>query len=140
MGKILVVEDDLVTQKLVSAMLEKKGHSTFVSPNGRHAMESLQVNYFDLIITDVMMPELDGRELIEAIRKYPRLSNMPVIIISAVIRASDVMELLKHGATYFIPKPLSKEQVLEYVDLSLEELRQKKARQAKTTKEEIRTG
>ncbi len=128
MIKILVVEDDVVTQKLVVAILEKEGYSAFVSPNGRHALEALQVNHFDLMITDVMMPELDGRTLITALRKYPRLVDMPVIIISAVIKASDVMELLEHGATYFVPKPLSREDLLEYVNLSLEEIRRKQAK------------
>ena len=128
MIKILVVEDDVVTQKLVVAILEKEGHTAFVSPNGRHALEALQVNHFDLMITDVMMPELDGRTLIAALRKYPRLVDMPVIIISAVIKASDVMELLEHGATYFVPKSLSREDLLEYVNLSLEEIRRRQAK------------
>ena len=131
MNKILIVEDDMITQKLLSRMLETQGYPTFVSPNGRHALEALQVNSVDLIITDVMMPELDGRELISAIRKYSRLASIPVIIISAVIRASDVMELLKQGATYFIPKPLSKADVLEYVNLSLEEVAGRKKAKTK---------
>ncbi|MDD2237726.1 MAG: response regulator, partial [Kiritimatiellae bacterium] len=99
----------------------------FVSPNGRHALESLQVNQFDLLITDVMMPEIDGRTLISALRKYPRLVDMPVIIISAVIKASDVMELLEHGATYFVPKPFSRKGLLEYVDLSEEDIKRRQA-------------
>lgn len=126
--KILVVEDDVVTQKLAVAILEKAGHTAFVSPNGRHALEALQVNQFDILITDVMMPEIDGRTLISALRKYPRLVGMPVIIISAVIKAGDVMDLLEHGATYFIPKPFGRKELLEYVNLCQEEMARKPAK------------
>ena len=130
MAKILVVEDDVVTQKLVVAILEQQGHYAFVSPNGRHALETLQVNKFDLMVTDVMMPELDGRALIEAVRNIPRLTGMPIIIISAVIKSSEVMDLLEQGATYFIAKPLEKEDLLEYVNLSLEEVACRNKRKA----------
>jgi CheY-like chemotaxis protein len=118
MAKILIVEDDVTTQKLVLAILERNGHCGFVSPNGRHALESLQVNKFDLMITDVMMPELDGRGLIEAVRRTPHLDEISIIM-SAVIKASDVADLLESGASYFIAKPLDKADLLEYVDLSL---------------------
>ncbi|NCD33964.1 MAG: response regulator [Spartobacteria bacterium] len=121
MAKILVAEDDVITQKLILAILEKDGHVAFISPNGRHALETLQVNPFDLLITDVMMPELDGRSLIEAMHKHPRLKNIPVIIISAVIKASDVMDLLEHGATFFVPKPLHRADLLEYTNLAVEQ-------------------
>jgi len=121
MAKILIVEDDVVTQKLTASIMEKEGHYAVVSPNGRHAMETLQVNTFDLIITDVMMPELDGRGLIEAIRKHPKLKDLPVIIISAVIKLSDIMDLMKVGTTYFVPKPFERSSIMEYVNLSLAE-------------------
>lgn len=121
MAKILVVEDDVVTQKLTEAILIKEGHHAVVSPNGRHALETLQVNTFDVVITDVMMPELDGRGLIEAIRKHPTLKELPIVIISAVIKLSDITDLMKVGTTYFVPKPFERKEIMEYVNLSLAE-------------------
>ncbi len=118
-AKILLAEDDLVTQKLIAVILEKEGHTVFISPNGRHALESLQVNEFDLLVTDVMMPELDGLGLVSALKKHPRMQKIPVIIISAVISASDVMEMLEEGAAYFIPKPISRKELLKYIESCL---------------------
>ena len=83
MIKILVVEDDVVTQKLVVAILEKEGYSAFVSPNGRHALEALQVNHFDLMITDVMMPELDGFSVMDILQKEKTTRDIPIIVITA---------------------------------------------------------
>ncbi len=140
MAKILVVEDDVVTQKLTVAILEKSNHFAVVSPNGRHALETLQVNSFDIIITDVMMPELGGRGLIEAIRKHPSpvLSNIPIIIISAVIKLSDIMDLMEVGTAYFVPKPFDCESIMEYVNLSLAELENRRKKTTKLKKGVVR--
>ena len=107
MGKILIAEDDMVSQKIVSRTSEKMGHTVFISPNGKHAYDSLKTNNdFDLLITDVMMPEMDGRDLIRTIRKEEKYKNLPIIIMSAYVGVKEISSFLETGATIFLPKPI----------------------------------
>ena len=115
MAKILIAEDDRVSQKLAAGLVENEGHAAFISPNGRHAYEALKANSFDLLLTDIMMPEMDGRQLILALRGDAALRRMPVIIMSAVVGVGEIAELLKTGATFFLAKPLSAEDLREYL-------------------------
>ncbi|HBE95469.1 MAG TPA: response regulator [Desulfovibrio sp.] len=115
MAKILIAEDDRISQKFAAGLVENEGHTAFVSPNGRHAYEALKVNSFDLLLTDIMMPEMDGRQLILALRGDAALRRMPVIIMSAVVGVGEIAELLKTGATFFLAKPLSAEDLREYL-------------------------
>mgnify|MGYP001458147023 CR=1 FL=1 len=120
MAKILIAEDDRVSQKLAASLVENEGHSAFISPNGRHAYEALKANAFDLLLTDIMMPEMDGRQLILALRGDAALRRMPVIIMSAVVGVSEISELLKTGATFFLAKPLSAGDLREYLKRGLQ--------------------
>ncbi len=115
MAKILIAEDDRVSQRLAASLVENQGHAAFISPNGRHAYEALKVNAFDLLLTDIMMPEMDGRQLILALRGDAVLHRMPVIIMSAVVGVGEISELLKTGATFFLAKPLSAADLGEYL-------------------------
>lgn len=119
MAKILIAEDDRVSQKLAASLVENEGHAAFVSPNGRHAYEALKVNSFDLLLTDIMMPEMDGRQLILALRGDATLRRLPVIIMSAVVGVGEIAELLKTGATFFLAKPLSAKDLREYLQRGL---------------------
>ncbi len=88
MKKILIAENDTITQKLTTAIISKMGLIPFISPNGRHAYETLQSNFdFALLITDIMMPEMDGKQLIEIVRNDNRYREIPIIIMSAFVGA-----------------------------------------------------
>ncbi len=116
MAKILIAEDDPTTQKVIVKYVEKMGHVAFVSPNGKHAYESLLAcNNFDLLISDIMMPKMDGKKLIRAIRDNFKLCKIPIIIISAVIGITDISYLLEQGATFFLSKPIKKDDLEEYI-------------------------
>jgi Response regulator containing CheY-like receiver, AAA-type ATPase, and DNA-binding domains len=119
MAKILIAEDDRISQKLAARLVEDMGHSAFVSPNGRHAYDSIRVNDFQLLLTDIMMPEMDGRQLILALREDAALRDMPVIIMSAVVGVKEIAGLLKVGATFFLAKPLVAGDLREYVRRAL---------------------
>jgi CheY-like chemotaxis protein len=120
MKKVLIAEDDPTNQKMVSKLIEKMGLIPIVSPNGRHAYEILNsYNNINLLITDVMMPEMDGRQLIQTIRGNTSFSKLPIIIISAVISVSDISDLLEIGATYFLSKPIKRNEFEEYVNRAL---------------------
>ncbi len=112
MAKILIAEDDPIAQLAISKQVEKMGHVAFMSPNGKHALDTLMVNKgFEMLITDVMMPEMDGLELIRSIRKEQKFNELPILIISAYVGVKEIASFLKQGATIFLPKPISKEQL-----------------------------
>jgi len=120
MAKILIAEDDPTSRKLVTHVVDSLGHCSFVSPNGRHAWEALDCgNNFAMLITDVVMPDMDGRTLIQTLRADPRFAALPVVIMSAVVGVSEIAGLLKIGATWFMPKPMDRATLQEYIERSL---------------------
>lgn len=126
MGKILIAEDDRISQKLAAKIVQEMGHQTFISPHGKHAYEALLANNdFDLLITDIMMPEMDGRQLIQTLRGDQQFAEFPIIIMSAVVGLSEISTLLKMGATLFMAKPLDRKELGEYIDRCLRDAQKK---------------
>lgn len=116
MAKVLIAEDDPISQRFVSTIVERMGHSAFVSPNGRHAWEALCAeNRFGMLITDIMMPVMDGTTLIRNMRMDERFKEMPVVVMSAFIGVSDISSLLSIGATWFVAKPVERKALEEYL-------------------------
>ncbi|MGE4553393.1 MAG: response regulator [Desulfovibrionaceae bacterium] len=115
-ARVLVAEDDRISQKLAAVMLEHMGCTVFVSPHGKHAYETLKAeNRFDILVTDIMMPEMDGRQLIQTLRGDSQFRDLPIIIMSAVVGVSDISNLLSLGATRFLAKPLDKKELQESI-------------------------
>jgi two-component system chemotaxis response regulator CheY len=116
MPKLLIVEDDPVMRKLLAkavASLEVEAH---YASDGLYALDALRCNPdFDLILTDISMPILDGRTLINLIRQDPKFDHIPVIIMSGVVGMSEIADLLDAGAAKFIPKPFKMDVVREDV-------------------------
>lgn len=107
MAKILIAEDDSAVSASLSDFINQMGHAAFVCPNGRNALECLYANQdIDTLITDMRMPGMDGRELVQAVREAPNLRNIPIIMISAFVSVHEIADLLKTGITFFQAKPL----------------------------------
>ena len=120
MARILIAEDDYVSQTVALNFVEDLGHTAFVSPNGRNAYEVLKAaNHFDVLVTDIMMPEMDGKHLIQTLRGDTQFMKLPIIIMSAVVGVKDISTLLDLGATFFLPKPLQKKDFEQYINYSL---------------------
>lgn len=116
MAKILIAEDDRISQKLAVKIVEELGHTAFVSPHGKHAYEALTAcNDFDLLMTDIMMPEMDGQQLIQTMRGDQQFMDFPIIIMSAVVGMNEISGLLKLGATLFLAKPLDRQELQAYI-------------------------
>lgn len=116
MAKILVAEDDPSSQLLAVQIVEDMGHTAFVSPNGKHAHETLKVNKdISLLLTDLMMPEMSGQELIKTLRGDIDFMELPIIIMSAVASIGEISDMLKIGATLFMAKPLDHEELQGYI-------------------------
>jgi len=125
MPKILIVDDDAVMRRLVGKALEPLGLETHFCSDGIHAMDSLRCNPdFDLLITDISMPVLDGRQLISTVCHDNSLKQLPILIMSGVVGVNDIADLLDLGATKFIPKPFNmenlREDVVSCLDLAVE--------------------
>jgi CheY-like chemotaxis protein len=106
-ARILIAEDDAVSQQVTCRIARGLGHEAYVSPNGRHAYEALKApNNFELLVTDIMMPEMDGRQLIQTLRGDTSFQKLPIIIMSAVCAMADVSGLLGLGPTDFVTKPI----------------------------------
>ena len=116
MSKILVVDDNESVIKLAEFTLENAGYTVDSALSGADALEKLSLNVYDLVITDIIMPDLDGIELINAIRKD--YASTKTIAISAGGRMSAEQHLLlakMMGVNGTIEKPFSKENLLETV-------------------------
>jgi len=121
MAKVLIAEDDPISQRFVSTIVERMGHCSVVSPNGRHAWEALCAeNHISLLITDIMMPGMDGTTLIRTLRADERFKDLPVVVMSAFIGVSEISSLLDIGATWFLPKPVERGVLEDYIKRALE--------------------
>lgn len=104
---ILLVEDDFVNQILVTELLGIIGiHRVDVAGNGLEALEILKSTLFDLIITDIKMPFMDGKELAEIIRKNDRFNHVPLIAMTSDVMEEQVREYKRIGIDACIAKPV----------------------------------
>jgi CheY-like chemotaxis protein/cellulose synthase/poly-beta-1,6-N-acetylglucosamine synthase-like glycosyltransferase len=103
--KILVVEDDPDIQLLISRSLDDAGFHVRTAADGREALAQIDDALPDLIVSDVMMPEMDGLELLSAVRNDPSTRRLPVILLTARSSTSDIVDGLGLGADDYLPKP-----------------------------------
>ncbi|MFV1967308.1 MAG: response regulator [Pirellulaceae bacterium] len=106
--RILLAEDSLVGQKLAVGILEKEGHSVFVTSDGRQAIAALENQVFDLILMDVQMPEMDGFEATATIRAKEKgqAKGTPIIAMTAHAMKGDRERCLDAGMDDYVPKPI----------------------------------
>jgi len=115
--RILVAEDNLVNQRLMSRMLEKRGFEVAVASDGREAVEALEAGPFDLVLMDIQMPTLDGLEATKIIREKEKQTgdHLPIVAATAHARKEDQEECLKAGMDAFITKPIRMAALLKTV-------------------------
>jgi sigma-B regulation protein RsbU (phosphoserine phosphatase) len=125
MVKILVVDDEEGIRRQLTAILREEGYSAESAANGAEAIAIMKKQYFDIVITDLMMPGIDGMELLRHIKKdYP---NTVVVMITAHGSERIAVEAIKAGAYDYIPKPFSyPEEMLAVIERAVEHLRLKK--------------
>ena len=103
-GRILVVDDDATNRMKMSMAVRALGHETEIAEDGREAMEKLSRANYDLVLLDILMPEMDGYEVLSAIKADPDLRGIPVIVISAVDELDSVVKAIELGAEDYLPK------------------------------------
>ncbi len=102
---ILIIDDDIDTLKLVGIMLERKGFRILASTTGDKGLQLANTEYPDLILLDVMIPDINGYEIARSIRTNPATENTPIIMFTARSQVDDKVEGLEAGADAYITKP-----------------------------------
>ena len=114
-NRILVVEDEESLLKLESILLSSKGYSVTGVMDGRAALEEVKANKPDLVILDIMLPEMDGFEVCRRIKDDPELSHIPVLILTAKKNCQDLDRGQVAGCDAYITKPFKSAMVLDKV-------------------------
>jgi adenylate cyclase len=104
-AKVLVVDDTEMNRDMLCSLLEADGHKSAVAENGRLALEILKAKPFDLVLLDVMMPEMNGYQVLEHVKSDSSLRDIPVIVLSALDEIGSVVRCIELGAEDYLPKP-----------------------------------
>jgi len=116
--KVLVVDDEEAIREVISTLLEAQGYRCVISSNGRKALESFRKDSFDLVLSDIVMPEMDGLKLLAEVRDED--PDVPVIMVTAMHDISIALEAIRAGAYDYILKPFEKDQLHLSVRRALE--------------------
>ncbi len=103
--RILVVDDVADNRQVLERRLEREGHGVVCAEDGRRALEQIRAQAFDLILLDIMMPEVDGFEVLRQLKAAPETRDIPVIMISARDDLDSVVRCIEQGAEDHLPKP-----------------------------------
>jgi adenylate cyclase len=127
---VLVVDDNENNRQLLADQLEWQGYGVVTAENGRQALEMIDERDFDLILLDIMMPEVNGYEVLEHLKRDMRLRHIPVIMISAVGEIGSVIRCIELGAEDYLPKPFNPTLLKARIGASLEKKRLRDQEQA----------
>ncbi len=108
--RVLVAEDEKDIQFLYTAWLRREGYEVVTADNGLQAISAFEASGFDIVILDVMMPEVDGLEVCKHIRACD--PHVPILMVSALARPDDVERGLEAGASLYVDKPVTPKEVI----------------------------
>jgi CheY-like chemotaxis protein len=118
---ILIVEDNSISAKVLEFNLQKNAYQTIVAQSAKEALEHLTTAHqIRLIIADIMMPEMDGLELLSKIKEQPEWKDIPVIMCSSLADMETVKKAMRAGCRHYLIKPVKKEQLLAKVREALD--------------------
>jgi class 3 adenylate cyclase len=120
---VLVVDDIETNRDMLCRLLEADGHKASVAENGRIALELIKAQPFDLVLLDVMMPEMDGYQVLENMKSDETLRDIPVIVLSALDELDSVVRCIAMGAEDYLPKPFNPVLLRARIGASLEKKR-----------------
>ena len=118
--RILVVDDDPSILETLTTMLRFKGYATHIAANGRKALEAVKEFDPDLVLLDIMLPDIDGYEICRRVKSDPETQDIPILIVSARTRREEIVSLLELGANDYITKPFFLDEVIARVRTNLE--------------------
>ena len=122
-GVILVVDDLEENRELLSRRLSRLGYSVHLAHSGQHALDFVAANAVDLVLLDILMPELDGLEVLQRLKANPVTHHIPVIMLSSTDQIDTVVRCIKLGADDFLPKPFNATLLMARIESSLSKKR-----------------
>jgi DNA-binding response OmpR family regulator len=117
--KILVIEDEQDIRENIEDILELSEYQVLAAANGKMGLKSAQSQSPDLIVCDIMMPELDGYGVVKALREQPQTENIPVIFLTAKVEHSDQRMGMELGADDYLTKPFLPQELLKAIEARL---------------------
>lgn len=133
--RILVVDDNRVNRMTLSKSLESLGYQVEVAENGRQALDMVGSDAFDLMLLDILMPEMDGFEVLDNLQANGQLHELPVIVVSALDDMESVVRGIEMGAEDYLPKPFDATLLRARIGASLEKKRLRAAEKAVVERE-----
>jgi CheY-like chemotaxis protein len=115
-GTILIVDDNADIATIIQGILEKETYNVRCVHSGHEALAVLTEEKPDLVILDMMMPQMDGYEVLKRIRANPPTSSVAVCLLTVRAQYEDILEAYKLGADYYITKPFTRAQIVQCVD------------------------
>ncbi|MDY6802372.1 MAG: response regulator transcription factor [Cyanobacteriota bacterium] len=115
-GRVLLVDDEPGLREAVQAYLEDSNFTVDAASNAKDGWEMLQQNFPDLVISDVMMPEVDGYQFLKQVREDPRFKTMPVVFLTAKGMTTDRIQGYQAGCDAYLPKPFDPEELVAIVE------------------------
>ena len=119
MTKILVIEDEHALREDIELILELNDYDTYSAANGLEGLEMIRQYHPDLVVSDVMMPQLDGHGLLQAVRQDPQIATTPFIFLTAKAEPTSIRYGMELGADDYLPKPFSSDQLTRAVRTQL---------------------
>ena len=113
--KILIVDDERLTRAVLQHNVILAGYDVIVASNGREAMQKIQEVTPDLIVVDLVMPDMNGFEMLRQIRSNEQTMKTPVIVVSALQSQTDIEEAKASGADIYLTKPIKPEEFIKHV-------------------------
>jgi class 3 adenylate cyclase len=129
---LLVVDDNETNRDVLSRRLEREGYQVSSAENGRHALRMVRETSFDLVLLDIMMPEIDGYQVLSEMKADPALRDIPVIMISALDEIRSVVRCIETGAEDYLNKPFDPVLLRARIGASLEKKRLRDEQKRKT--------
>src|SRR3990172_194587 len=119
-GRLLVVDDNKVNRMLLMHSLQEQGHCVASAVNGCEALELLRTDPFDLVLLDIEMPEMNGSQVLSAMKGDAQLRHIPVIMVTAVDEIESAICCIEMGAEDYLPKPFNPVLLLARIGASLD--------------------
>lgn len=116
MKNILLIDDDEIIQKVLNKVLVQNGYNVVVGKDGREGMDKLGLMQYHLVITDIMMPYLNGFEFIQELKKHPNSIEAKVMVISSITHEASIKDSLNLGVDYYVPKPIIIDKFLQQIN------------------------
>jgi len=135
--KILVVDDDPTMVKLINVNLKLNNYSVVEATSGEQALDVLAAETVDLVVLDIMMPCVDGWEVLKRIRSRREIEEMPVILVTAKTQDSDVIRGWELGADEYVIKPFNPLLLVEVIRMVLDRSYEERLERRKKQKEKL---